>query len=341
MTTVTTSFALVGLGKMGANMARRLARGGVRAALFDQSPEVTSALAAELAAPSAATLAKLIEQVVAPRVVWLMLPAGDVTERAIGTLAPLLADGDVIVDGANSMYKDSVRRAAMLKRNGLLFVDAGVSGGVHGLANGYCLMVGGDEDAVARVKPYLRLLAPVVVAPSGAAPGAPGAPATGSRAADASGANGWLHAGPSGAGHFVKMVHNGIEYGMMQALAEGFALMGAKQEFGLDLAAVGELWKHGSVVRSWLLDLTADALKVDATLDGIEPVVPDSGEGRWTAIEAVELGVPAPVMSLALMMRYATQGNNDYAAKLLARMRQGFGGHAVVTQAAAPPGPKA
>ena len=321
-TAVTTSLALVGLGKMGANMARRLAHGGVRAALFDQSAEVTHALAAELGAPAGASLAKLIEQVTAPRVVWLMLPAGEATERAISTLAPLLADGDVIVDGANSFYKDSVRRAAMLKRNGLLYVDAGVSGGVHGLANGYCLMVGGDEDAVARIKPYLRLLAP-----------APGQSASmPSRAADASGTSGWLHAGPSGAGHFVKMVHNGIEYGMMQALAEGFALMGAKKEFDLDLAAVGELWKHGSVVRSWLLDLTAAALKMDAALTGIAPHVPDSGEGRWTAIEAVELGVPAPVMSLALMMRYATQGNNDYAAKLLAKMRQGFGGHAVTAQ---------
>ena len=314
MTPVTTSFALVGLGKMGANMARRLAQGGVRAALFDQDAEVTSALAAEINAPSAASLAKMIEQVTAPRVVWLMLPAGDATERAIGALAPLLSDGDVMVDGANSYYKDSVRRAAMLKRNGLLFVDAGVSGGIHGLANGYCLMVGGEEDAVARVKPYLRLLAP--------------APQPGPAAA------GWLHAGPSGAGHFVKMVHNGIEYGMMQALAEGFALMGAKKEFDLDLAGVGELWKHGSVVRSWLLDLTADALKDDVLLDGIKPFVADSGEGRWTAIEAVELGVPAPVMSLALMMRYATQGNNDYAARLLAKMRQGFGGHAVVAEPA-------
>ena len=303
---------MVGLGKMGANMARRLAQGGIRAALFDQNADTTAALAAEIGARSATTLAALIGQVEAPRVIWLMLPAGDATETAIATIAPLLADGDVIVDGANSFYKDSVRRAAMLKRNSLLFVDAGVSGGVHGLANGYCLMVGGEEDAVSRIKPYLRALAPATTEPLGEP-----------------GAAGWLHAGPSGAGHFVKMVHNGIEYGMMQALAEGFALMGAKKEFDLDLAAVGELWKHGSVVRSWLLDLTADALKADATLDGIKPFVPDSGEGRWTALEAVELGVPAPVMSLALMMRYATQGNNDYAAKLLAKMRQGFGGHDV------------
>ncbi len=352
-TSVTTSFGLVGLGKMGANMARRMALGGVRAALFDQSAEVTNALAAEINAPAAASLAKLVERVAGPRVIWLMLPAGDVTERAIGTLAPLLSEGDVIVDGANSFYKDSVRRAAMLKRNGLLYVDAGVSGGVHGLANGYCLMVGGEEQAVARIKPYLRLLAPQRSAaagvpgsslegiPGGGSGGAPGrtpggtpggaAAAMADPVAEGSGAAGWLHAGAAGAGHFVKMVHNGIEYGMMQALAEGFALMGAKREFDLDLAAVGELWKHGSVVRSWLLDLTADALKADATLDGIKPFVPDSGEGRWTAIEAVELGVPAPVMSLALMMRYATQGNNDYAAKLLAKMRQGFGGHAVAT----------
>ena len=332
-TPVTTSFGLVGLGKMGANMARRMAQGGVRAALFDQSAEVTNVLAAEISAPAAASLAKLVERVTGPRVIWLMLPAGDVTERAIGLLAPLLSEGDVIVDGANSFYKDSVRRAAMLKRNGLLFVDAGVSGGVHGLANGYCLMVGGEEEAVARIKPYLRLLAPQRGAPGGVAGGTPGgsAAAMADPVAEGSGEAGWLHAGPSGAGHFVKMVHNGIEYGMMQALAEGFALMGAKKEFALDLAAVGELWKHGSVVRSWLLDLTADALKADATLDGIKPFVSDSGEGRWTAIEAVELGVPAPVMSLALMMRYATQGNNDYAARLLAKMRQGFGGHAVKT----------
>ena len=295
---------MVGLGKMGANMARRLAQGGIRAALFDQNAGTTQALAAEIGAPGAATLAKLVEQVQSPRVIWLMLPAGGATETAIATIAPLLANGDVIVDGANSFYKDSVRRAAMLKRNSLLFVDAGVSGGVHGLANGYCLMVGGEEAAVARVKPYLRALAPTPEI-------------------------GWLHAGPSGAGHFVKMVHNGIEYGMMQALAEGFALMAAKKEFDLDLAAVGELWKHGSVVRSWLLDLTADALKADTALNDIKPCVPDSGEGRWTAVEAVELGVPAPVMSLALMMRYATQGNNDYAAKLHVKMRQGFGGHEV------------
>ena len=299
-----TSFAMIGLGKMGANMARRLALGGVRAALFDRDAQTTSALATELGAFAASSLSNLIEHLEAPRLVWLMLPAGDATEAAIAQLQALLSEGDVIIDGANSFYKDSVRRAATLKRNRLGFVDCGVSGGVHGLANGYCLMAGGAQDAIDRLKPYLRLLAPAA-------------------------ATGWLHAGPAGAGHFTKMVHNGIEYAMMQAIAEGFALMDAKKEFALDLAAIGELWRHGSVVRSWLLDLTAEALKDPAGIARLAPLVPDSGEGRWTAIEAVEQGVPAPVMSLALMMRFATQGKNDYPAKLLAKMRQGFGGHAV------------
>ena len=250
-----TSFALIGLGKMGANMARRLALGGVRAALFDQNPQTTAALAAEIGGFAASSLSTLVNHLEAPRVVWLMLPAGTVTEATISQLQPLLSEGDVIVDGGNSFYKDSVRRAATLTRNGLGFVDCGVSGGVHGLANGYCLMAGGSVEAIGRLKPYLRLLAP---------------------AAD----TGWLHAGPAGAGHFTKMVHNGIEYGMMQAFAEGFALMDAKKEFALDLAAIGELWRHGSVVRSWLLDLTAEALEDPAGIAAIAPHVSDSGEGR-------------------------------------------------------------
>ena len=290
---------------MGANMARRLALGGIRAAVFDQDSATVASVAAEIGGFAASSLAKLVEHLEAPRVVWLMLPAGAATETALSHLQGLLSEGDVIVDGGNSFYKDSVRRAATLRRNGLGFVDCGVSGGVHGLANGYCLMAGGDEDSVDRVRPYLRALAP--------------APDTG-----------WLHAGPAGSGHYVKMVHNGIEYGMMQAMAEGFALLGAKKEFALDSAAIGELWRHGSVVRSWLLDLTAEALKDEEGLAAIAPHVADSGEGRWTALEAVELGVPAPVMSLALMMRFATQGSNDYPAKLLAKMRQGFGGHSVM-----------
>jgi 6-phosphogluconate dehydrogenase len=307
------SICIIGLGKMGANMARRLVTGGVRAAVFDADPAVTQVVAAETGGVAAKSLQHLVDQLERPRVLWLMLPAGAATEQTLAVLQGLLAEDDTIVEGANSFYKDSMRRAATARRAGLHFVDAGVSGGVHGLANGYCLMVGGTEEAVARLLPYLRILAP------GGDESVPGAA-------------GWLHAGPAGAGHFAKMVHNGIEYGMMQALAEGFALMGAKKEFNLDLGAIGELWRHGSVVRSWLLDLTAQSLQQDASLQGVAPVVPDSGEGRWTALEAVELGVPAPVMSLALMMRYATQGNNDYAAKLLAKMRQGFGGHAV-TQA--------
>jgi 6-phosphogluconate dehydrogenase len=290
---------------MGANMARRLAMSGIRAAVFDQDSATVANVAAEIGGFAAASLAKLVEHLEAPRVVWLMLPAGEATESALSRLQGLLSEGDVIVDGGNSFYKDSVRRAATLKRNGLGYVDCGVSGGVHGLANGYCLMAGADEDSFERVKPYLRALAP--------------APDTG-----------WLHTGPAGSGHYVKMVHNGIEYGMMQAMAEGFALLGAKKEFALDSAAIGELWRHGSVVRSWLLDLTAEALKDKDGIAAIAPHVADSGEGRWTAIEAVELGVPAPVMSLALMMRFATQGSNDYPAKLLAKMRQGFGGHAVM-----------
>ena len=315
-----TSIAFVGLGKMGANMARRLAQGGVRAAVYDQNAQTTAEVAKEIGGVAASSLADLVSQVQSPRVIWIMLPSGEVTEKTIAQLQSLLSEGDVLVDGGNSYYKDSMRRAATLKRNGLLYVDAGVSGGVHGLANGYCLMVGGEQDAVDRVKPYLRLLAPV--ATEGA--GSPGA------AAGVPGAAGWIHAGPPGAGHFVKMVHNGIEYGMMQAYAEGFALMGAKKEFDLDLAEIGEVWRHGSVVRSWLLDLTTDALRDPAGIAAIEPVVADSGEGRWTATEAIEQGVPTPVMSLAVMMRFATQGRNDFAAKLLAKMRQGFGGHAVV-----------
>jgi 6-phosphogluconate dehydrogenase len=301
------SFALVGLGKMGANMARRLARGGVRAALFDRDATTATALAAETGGTAVATLVELVRAIEAPRVVWLMLPAGEATETALATLQSLLSEHDLIVDGANSFYKDSIRRAATFKRNGQMFADCGVSGGVHGLANGYCLMAGGDVDAIERLKPYLRILSPT--------------PDTG-----------WLHAGPAGAGHFVKMVHNGIEYGMMQALAEGFALMGAKPGMNLDMAAIAELWRHGSVVRSWLLDLTGEALKDAEGLASIAPHVPDSGEGRWTALEAVELGIPAPVMSTALMMRFATQGGNDDAARLLAKMRQGFGGHAVTVK---------
>jgi 6-phosphogluconate dehydrogenase len=292
------------LGRMGANMARRLARGGANVAAFDVSPLARSALGQENGVTAHAELASLVAAMPTPRVMWTMLPSGEITEQAMRTMAALLAQGDVLVDGGNANYKDSQRRAAWLDERSIGFVDAGVSGGVWGLENGYALMLGGTEKAVARVEPFAKLLAP---------------------AAD----RGWMHCGPAGSGHYVKMIHNGIEYGMMQAYAEGLSLMKAKSEFSLDLGAITEMWRHGSVVRSWLLDLTADFLKKGQTLESIEPIVADSGEGRWTAIEAIELGVPAPVMSLALMARFASQGNDAYASKLLAMMRAGFGGHAV------------
>jgi 6-phosphogluconate dehydrogenase len=233
-----------------------------------------------------------------------MLPAGAPTEQTIGQLRELMAPGDMIVDGANAWYRDSMRRAAELSTLGLQYVDAGVSGGVWGLVNGYGLMVGGPAEAVRRLEPFMRALAP---APD----------------------RGWLHCGPSGAGHFTKMVHNGIEYGLMQAYAEGLAMLRARPDLELDVAKIAESWRHGTVIRSWLLDLTAEFLAEDATLDSIAPVVADSGEGRWTAIEAVELGLPTPVMTMALMQRFASQGRGDYADRILARMRQSFGGHAV------------
>ena len=295
---------MIGLGRMGANMARRLARGGIRVAAFDAAEAARAAIATEPGVVPVADLASLVAALPAPRVVWVMLPAGDITETTIATVAAQLAPGDVVVDGGNANYRDSRRRAAQLATRGIHFVDAGVSGGIWGLENGYSIMFGGSPEAAAVVEPFIRVLAP---------------------AADL----GWLHSGPAGSGHFVKMIHNGIEYGMMQAFAEGFAVLRAQTEFDLDLAAIAELWRHGSVVRSWLLDLTADFLAADDTLDHVSPVVADSGEGRWTALEAIELGVPAPVMSLALMARFASQGKDDFASKLLAMMRAGFGGHAV------------
>jgi 6-phosphogluconate dehydrogenase len=297
---------MVGLGRMGGNMARRLVRGGVRVTGFDVDPHARDALAADGIA-GVDTLAALVAALPPPRVVWMMVPAGDVTERTLDTLAPLLARGDLIVDGGNANYKDSHRRASAMAARSIHYVDCGVSGGVHGLAQGYALMFGATAEAATMLAPYARILAP---------------------APDA----GWLHCGPAGAGHFVKMIHNGIEYGMMQALAEGFALMHNRSDLELDVAAIAETWRHGSVVRSWLLDLTARFLADDRDLAGVAPFVADSGEGRWTVHEAVEQGVPAPVLSLALMARFASQGQDDYAARVLAMMRKGFGGHAVVSE---------
>ncbi|MDP2028398.1 MAG: decarboxylating 6-phosphogluconate dehydrogenase [Thiobacillus sp.] len=297
-------FGIVGLGRMGGNMARRLARKGIKIALNNRSHEVSVAIAAETGHLACASLPELVAALQTPRIVWLMLPAGDATEAALTTLMPFLSPGDLVVDGANAYYKDDQRRAEMMAAQQVEYADAGVSGGVWGLDNGYCIMFGGSDAAAALLKPYMEAFAPT--------------PTTG-----------WLHTGPVGSGHFVKMVHNGIEYGMMQAFAEGFALMKNKSDFDLDMSDIAELWRHGSVVRSWLLDLSADFLAKDQALDSIEPFVSDSGEGRWTVLESVEQGVPTPVMTMSLMMRFATQGKNDYAAKMLAKMRQGFGGHAV------------
>lgn len=294
---------MIGLGRMGGNMARRLRRGGIEVVGFNRDRAATDALVEECGLIPANSAADAVEQLDGPRVLWLMLPAGDVTEAYVDELKALLAPGDILVDGANSFYKDSIRRGRALAELEIEFVDAGVSGGVWGLENGYALMVGGSQQALMRVTPVITVLAP---APD----------------------RGWLHTGPAGSGHFVKMVHNGIEYGMMQAYAEGFALLDARDDWELDLAGIAEMWRHGSVVRSWLLDLTADFLAEDASLTDIDAYVADSGEGRWAAIEAIEQGVPAPIISTALMMRFASQGRHDYAARVLARMRQAFGGHA-------------
>ena len=295
---------MVGLGRMGGNMSRRLARAGHAVVAWDRAEEARSALAAERRVDPVSTLPELVARLPSPRRVWLMLPAGDPTESTLVQLADLLARGDVVVDGANAYYRDSQRHASGLASRGIGFVDAGVSGGVWGLENGYGLMVGGEVAAVQAVEPLLRALAP-------------------------SPERGWVHCGRAGAGHYAKMVHNGIEYGMMQAYAEGLALLRAKTELELDVAKVAEAWRHGTVIRSWLLDLTAEFLAADAELASIAPYVADSGEGRWTAHESIDLGVPTPVMTLALMERFASQGRADYANRLLARMRQAFGGHAV------------
>ncbi len=296
--------AMIGLGKMGGNMARRLRRHGIEVVGYNRSPEIVRQLAAEEGVIPAASVAAAVAALPAPRVVWVMVPSGDATEQVLQELLPLLAPGDVVVDGGNSNYHDSERRGALLAEHNIEFVDAGTSGGIWGLDNGYCLMVGGSAAAIARVRPLLEALAP---APD----------------------RGWAHVGPVGAGHFTKMVHNGIEYGMMQAFAEGFALLRGKQEMALDLAQIAELWRHSSVVRSWLLDLTAEALAHDQELADVAAVVADSGEGRWTATEAIDQGVALPVITLALQMRFNSQDREGYPAKLLSMMRNAFGGHAV------------
>lgn len=295
---------MIGLGRMGGNMAARLCRGRIEVVGYDRSSDVVKRLSGEEGMLASSSVADLIAKLPSPKMVWIMLPSGEITESQIVELAGMLAPGDIVIDGGNSNYRDSMRRGALLAEKGIGFMDAGTSGGVWGLENGYCLMVGAAPEVASQVEPVLRILAP-------------------------SPDRGWAHVGPVGSGHFVKMVHNGIEYGMMQAFAEGFSLMQGKQEFSLDLAQIAELWRHASVVRSWLLDLTAEALQSDQELEGIAPYVADSGEGRWTAIEAIEQGVAAPVLSLALQMRFASQDDAGYGYKLLALMRNAFGGHAV------------
>jgi 6-phosphogluconate dehydrogenase len=295
--------AMIGLGKMGANMTERLLRGGHRVVAYDRNPEALERVVAK-GATGVGSLEELPEALSPPRAVWLMVPSGAPVDDTLDALAKQLDPGDTVIDGGNSNYKESQRRAADAAEAGLHFIDVGTSGGVWGLTEGYSLMVGGDGEAVERLRPVFETLAP---------------------AAD----EGWGHVGPSGAGHFVKMIHNGIEYGMMQAYAEGFSVLKHKEELGLDLHQVAEIWRHGSVVRSWLLDLTANALSEDQTLESIAPHVADSGEGRWTVSEAIDLDVPAPVMTLALILRLRSRDDESYADRLLSAMRNQFGGHAV------------
>jgi len=292
---------MVGLGRMGGAMAERLLRGGHHVTGFALDPQAVAKLESA-GGRGSGSLAELCAQLAPPRVVWLMIPAGDPVERTVRELLDLLAPGDVVVDGGNSNFRDSMRRAALLEEREMHLVDCGTSGGVWGLDAGYCLMIGGPREPVERLRPLFETLAP-------------GAE------------TGWAHVGPSGAGHFVKMVHNGVEYGMMQAYAEGFALLRAKGEFELDLHAVAETWRHGSVVRSWLLDLIARALAENPGLEGVVPAVGDSGEGRWTVFEAIQSDVPAPVITLSLISRLRSRDQNSFADRLLAAMRYQFGGH--------------
>ncbi|MEM3670269.1 MAG: decarboxylating 6-phosphogluconate dehydrogenase [Thermoprotei archaeon] len=297
--------AIVGLGRMGANIARRLARGGHNVLVYNRTAQKAVELASEQPGITASnTLQELASAMKQPRYVWVMVPAGQPTEEMIDTLTGLLSKGDTIIDGGNSYYVDTVRRASQVESKGLNFVDVGTSGGIWGLKEGYSMMVGGRREVVESLRPIFETLAP---APD----------------------KGWGYMGPAGSGHFVKMVHNGIEYGMMEALAEGFDILRSKKEFGLDLHKVAEVWRFGSVIRSWLLDLTSDALSKDPDLSDIQPWVEDSGEGRWTVKEAVDNAVPAPVISLSLQMRFVSRRQEDYAAKLLAAMRNEFGGHSV------------
>ena len=293
----------VGLGKMGANMAQRLLGGGHKVTGFDPDADARKKLQ-DKGGGAADSLKALVQALPAPRAVWLMVPSGKVTDDTVDALLALLEKGDTMIDGGNSNYKDSLGHAAKCAARGVNYVDCGTSGGVWGLAEGYSMMIGGDEKVVDGLKPIFETLAP---------------------GKD----KGWGRVGPVGSGHYTKMVHNGIEYGLMQAYAEGFSILKHKQEFGLDLAQVGEIWRYGSVVRSWLLDLTTDALNKNPQMQGVAPYVVDSGEGRWTVDAALELNVSAPVITLSLMERFRSRDDDSFADKLLSSMRNEFGGHAI------------
>jgi len=297
---------MIGLGKMGANMTTRLLKGGHTLVVADRNPAAVEAMKAAGATATTA-LTDFLTELTAPRAIWVMVPSGDPTEQTINDLALILKPGDTVIDGGNSNYRDSLRRAAALQPHGINFVDVGTSGGIWGLAEGYSMMVGGDVEVVEQLRPIFETLAP---APD----------------------KGWGRVGPHGAGHFVKMVHNGIEYGLMEAYAEGFELMRLKTELELDTTQIAEIWRYGSVVRSWLLDLTARALTENPNLDGIAAIVPDSGEGRWTVVEAIELGCAIPVITLALQERFHSREKDPFSDKLLAAMRNQFGGHAVIKE---------
>ena len=291
---------MIGLGRMGANMTERLVLGGHRVITYDRSAEAVQRVVVK-GAVGAHSLADFVKQLSLPRAIWLMVPSGDPVDQTIEQLRPQLSKGDILIDGGNSNYKDSIRRAGNLKRDGVHFIDAGTSGGIWGLKVGYCMMIGGEPEIVARLEPIFKTLAPKDC---------------------------FLHVGPSGAGHFVKMIHNGIEYGMLQAYGEGFELLKASQ-FDLDLGAISHLWNQGSVVRSWLLELCESAFAKDPKLDAIQGYVEDSGEGRWTVAEAIEKSVPAPVLTLALFARFASRQDSSFSAKVIAALRNEFGGHAV------------
>ncbi len=295
--------AIIGLGKMGMNMATRLVRGGHRVVGYARTASTVDE-AIKNGAEGAYSLEEVVNKLNAPRIVWVMVPAGKATDATIDQLSNLLGKGDIIIDGGNSNYKDSARHAAELEPKGIEFLDCGTSGGIWGISEGYSLMIGGKPEVAEKMRPIFETLAP---------------------AAD----KGWGWMGPHGAGHFVKMVHNGIEYGMMQAFAEGFSIMKAKEEFNLDLAKISHVWQDGSVVRSWLLDLAANALDEDTQLKDIKPWVADSGEGRWTVFESIDLDVPAPVITLALQMRFVSRDEENYTARMLSALRNQFGGHAI------------